>query len=147
MKLALIRRQFSATGGAELYVQRLLAALVSAGHETHLFAEKWQGQAEGVQFHSINVDASRAERPLRFAEGVNAALQQEKFDCVFSLERTLEAGRVSCWRRSASRVAGAPQTVRAVVETAAHRPGSLSSQHAGAWRRARLTPRIRNTSS
>jgi UDP-glucose:(heptosyl)LPS alpha-1,3-glucosyltransferase len=90
MKLALIRRQFSATGGAELYVQRLLTALVSAGHETHLFAEKWQGQTKGVQFHSIHVDASRAERPLRFAEGVNAALQQEKFDCVFSLERTLK---------------------------------------------------------
>jgi UDP-glucose:(heptosyl)LPS alpha-1,3-glucosyltransferase len=90
MKLALIRRQFSATGGAELYVQRLLTALVSAGHETHLLAEQWQGQAAGVQFHTINVDASRAERPLRFAEGVNAALQQEKFDCVFSLERTLK---------------------------------------------------------
>ncbi len=90
MKLALIRRQFSATGGAELYVQRLLGALTAAGHETHLFAEKWQGQAAGVLFHSINVDASRAARPIRFAERVNAALQQEKFDCVFSLERTLK---------------------------------------------------------
>jgi UDP-glucose:(heptosyl)LPS alpha-1,3-glucosyltransferase len=90
MKLALIRRQFSATGGAELYVQRLLGALAAAGHETHLFAEKWQGQAAGVQFHTINVDASRAERPLRFAEMVNAVLLQEKFDCVFSLERTLK---------------------------------------------------------
>ena len=90
MKLALIRRQFSATGGAELYVQRLLGALTAAGHETHLFAEKWQGQAAGVQFHSIQVDGSRAERPLRFAECVNATLQHEKFDCVFSLERTLK---------------------------------------------------------
>lgn len=90
MKLALIRRQFSATGGAELYVQRLLGALTAAGHETHLFAEKWQGQAAGVQFHSVDVAGSRAERPLRFAEGVNAALQQERFDCVFSLERTLK---------------------------------------------------------
>lgn len=89
MKLALIRRQFSATGGAELYVQRLLGALVAAGHETHLFAEKWQGQATGVQFHGIPVSGARAERPLRFAEGVEAALRQEKFDCVFSLERTL----------------------------------------------------------
>ena len=88
MKLALIRRQFSATGGAELYVQRLLGALTAAGHETHLFAEKWQGQAAGVQFHSVNVEGSRAERPLRFAEAVNAALQHERFDCVFSLERT-----------------------------------------------------------
>ncbi|WP_395732227.1 glycosyltransferase family 4 protein [Prosthecobacter sp.] len=90
MKLALIRRQFSATGGAELYVQRLLGALTAAGHETHLFAEKWQGQAAGVQFHSVPVDGSRAERPQRFAEGVNAALQHERFDCVFSLERTLK---------------------------------------------------------
>jgi len=89
MRLALIRRQFSATGGAELYVQRLLAGLTAAGHETHLFAEKWEGQADGVQFHAINVGGSRAERPLRFAENVNEALHQEKFDCVFSLERTL----------------------------------------------------------
>jgi UDP-glucose:(heptosyl)LPS alpha-1,3-glucosyltransferase len=90
MKLALIRRQFSATGGAELYVQRLLAALTSAGHETHLYAEKWQGQAAGVQFHTVPVDAPRAERPLRFAEAVNGMLRQERFDCVFSLERTLK---------------------------------------------------------
>ncbi|MDB6003115.1 MAG: hypothetical protein JWR15_102 [Prosthecobacter sp.] len=90
MKLALIRRQFSATGGAELYVQRLLGALAGAGHETHLFAEKWQGQAEGVRFHNVHVDGSRDERPLQFAEAVNAKLQHEKFDCVFSLERTLK---------------------------------------------------------
>ncbi len=90
MKLALIRRQYSATGGAELYVQRLLGALTTAGHETHLFAEKWQGQAEGVMFHSVSVDGTRAEKPLRFAEAVNAALQHERFDCVFSLERTLK---------------------------------------------------------
>lgn len=90
MKLALIRRQYSATGGAELYVQRLLGALAAAGHETHLFAEKWQGQADGVQFHSVAVEGARAERPLRFAEAVNAALQHGRFDCVFSLERTLK---------------------------------------------------------
>ena len=90
MKLALIRRQFSATGGAELYVQRLLGALASAGHETHLFAEKWEGQAANVQFHSVKADGSRAQRPTRFAQAVDAALQQEKFDCVFSLERTLK---------------------------------------------------------
>ncbi|MEZ5387787.1 MAG: glycosyltransferase family 4 protein [Prosthecobacter sp.] len=90
MKLALIRRQFSATGGAELYVQRLLAALNAAGHETHLFAEKWQGQAPGVKFHDIHVAGSRAERPLRFAEAVEEALQRQPFDCVFSLERTLK---------------------------------------------------------
>lgn len=89
MKIALIRRQFSATGGAELYVQRLLAALSEAGHETHLFAEKWEGQAAGVRFHTVAAGGARAERPLRFAQAVDAALRQETFDCVFSLERTL----------------------------------------------------------
>jgi len=91
MRIALIRRQYSATGGAELYLQRLLAALTAAGHETHLFAEKWQGQAQDVRFHAVHVDGSRAERPARFAENVNSMLwQEEKFDCVFSLERTLK---------------------------------------------------------
>lgn len=89
MRLALIRRQFSATGGAELYVQRLLGALTAAGHEVHLFAEKWQGQAEGVQFHTISAEGSRAGRPLHFAEKVRAALHGMAFDCVFSLERTV----------------------------------------------------------
>ena len=39
MKLALIRRQFSPTGRAELYLQRLMEALTRKGHELHLFAE------------------------------------------------------------------------------------------------------------
>ena len=68
MKLALIRRQFSATGGAELYLQRLLQALVKGGHEPHLFAESWQGQLSGVQFHAVPVSGDRAQRPTRFAD-------------------------------------------------------------------------------
>lgn len=90
MKIALIRRQFSATGGAELYLQRLLAALASAGHEVHLFAEKWQGPSTGVTFHPVETSrGSRAQRPQRFAEAATIALQRHTFDCVFSLERTL----------------------------------------------------------
>ena len=88
MKLALIRRQFSATGGAELYLQRLLAVLVGAGHECHPFAESWQGQAEGVTFHAVEAAGSRAERAVRFAESVQTALSAQNFDVVFSLERT-----------------------------------------------------------
>lgn len=90
MKLALIRRQFSATGGAELYLQRLMAALVEAGHEAHLFAEAWSGQARGVRFHAVPVSGTRATRPLRFAAAVKELAAREPFDCVFSLERTLQ---------------------------------------------------------
>ena len=90
MKLALIRRQFSATGGAELYLQRLLTALRNADHELHLFAESWNASPEGVKLHRIQVNTSRAQRPWQFAQGVEHELKQHDFDCVFSLERTLK---------------------------------------------------------
>jgi UDP-glucose:(heptosyl)LPS alpha-1,3-glucosyltransferase len=88
MKLALIRRQFSATGGAELYLQRLLAALGERGHELHLFTEAWTGPPAGVTVHPLGITASRARRPIVFADAVQRALAGDRFDCVFSLERT-----------------------------------------------------------
>jgi UDP-glucose:(heptosyl)LPS alpha-1,3-glucosyltransferase len=89
MKIALIRRQFTATGGAELYLQRLIAALAAAGHDLHLFAEDWRGEPEGVKLHRIAAASSRAQRPLRFAQELERVLKQDDFDTVFSLERTL----------------------------------------------------------
>jgi len=89
MKLALIRRQFAATGGAELYLQRLMNALASAGHDLHLFAETWEQAPHGVAIHHVSAVGSRATRPLRFAVAVETELAKERFDCVFSLERTL----------------------------------------------------------
>ena len=93
MKLALIRRQFSATGGAELYLQRLLRTLAGRNHELHLFAESWEAMPAGVALHPIKISATRATRAtrgLRFAEAVQSELAGKKFDCVFSLERTLK---------------------------------------------------------
>jgi UDP-glucose:(heptosyl)LPS alpha-1,3-glucosyltransferase len=91
MKLALIRRSFSATGGAELYLQRLLAGLVREGHEVDLFAEKWEGQADGVQFKPVPITkAPRSERAARFAINVRRVLSPEDYHCVFSLERTIQ---------------------------------------------------------
>src|SRR6266511_2370060 len=88
MKLALIRRQFAATGGAELYLKRLLAALAERGHEAHLFAESWEQLPGNVSLHPVRLAASRAERPVRFADAVQRELAGHTFDCVFSLERT-----------------------------------------------------------
>ena len=89
MKLALIRRHFAATGGAELYLQRLLGALVQQGHEPHLFAQSWSAPPDGVSLHPIPVTGTRAQRPVRFAHAVREELARDGFDCVFSLERTL----------------------------------------------------------
>jgi UDP-glucose:(heptosyl)LPS alpha-1,3-glucosyltransferase len=88
MKLAILRRRFSATGGAELYLQRLLAALREAGHELHLFTEAWEGAPADVRIHPQEVHGTRSQRPRKFAESVRAELALERFDCVFSLERT-----------------------------------------------------------
>jgi UDP-glucose:(heptosyl)LPS alpha-1,3-glucosyltransferase len=43
-----------------------------------------------VKFHPVSGGGSRATRPLRFAEAVRAEIAKERFDCVFSLERTLQ---------------------------------------------------------
>jgi UDP-glucose:(heptosyl)LPS alpha-1,3-glucosyltransferase len=90
MKLALIRRQFASVGGAELYLQRLLGALVSAGHDIHLYTERWEGAAAGVTVHEVPVKARRALRPVAFAEAVARRLEGETYDLVFSLERTVQ---------------------------------------------------------
>lgn len=89
MKLALIRRQFSATGGAELYLQRLLPELAGKGHELHLFTEAWPHASEGLIVHQIAASGSRSEGPRRFAEAARAETARQLFDCVFSLDRTL----------------------------------------------------------
>ncbi|MBI4661670.1 MAG: glycosyltransferase family 4 protein [Verrucomicrobia bacterium] len=89
MKIALIRRQFSSTGGAELYLQRLLGALAAAGHELHLLTEAWPNAAPGVMIHPVAAGGSRAHRPRLFAEAVQREIATESFDCVFSLDRTL----------------------------------------------------------
>lgn len=89
MKLALIRRQFASVGGAELYLQRLLGALVQAGHDIHLYTERWEGAAAGVTVHEVPVKAGRATRNIVFARNVDLQLQGTDYDLVFSLERTV----------------------------------------------------------
>ena len=89
MKLALVRRAFSPVGGAELYLQRLIAGLSSAGHELHLLTESWGDSIPGLTVHALPVSASRNRRPWAFAHAVQQHLEAHKYDSVFSLERTL----------------------------------------------------------
>lgn len=88
MKLALVRRRFAATGGAELYLQRLMAELGRQGHDIHLLTEAWEGQPDAISVHTLPVHGNRAQRPVAFADAVDQFLQSQTFDVVFSLERT-----------------------------------------------------------
>lgn len=90
MKLALIRRRFTATGGAELYVDRFLKALTASGHELHFFAEQWNDPHPGITFHKVPAARTRAARHIGFAENLERVLKAHSFDCVFSFERTLK---------------------------------------------------------
>lgn len=88
MNIALIRRQFAATGGAELYLQQLLQELAAGGHSPHLFAEAWNSHIDRVCLHAVSVGGGRAQGPMRFAESVVGEISKHSFDVVFSLERT-----------------------------------------------------------
>lgn len=82
MKIGLVRRGYSRTGGAEAYLRRFADAAVAAGHEVILFAERWPRDAwpwAQVQVHSHS--------PLHFARALHALRPRERCDFLFSLER------------------------------------------------------------
>lgn len=93
MKIALVRRRFSAVGGGELYLQRLMDALLTRGHQIHLLSESWSSPGPSnkiIQHHVIPPGRDRGRRVSDFANGVAHALKSLEVDCVFSLERTLQ---------------------------------------------------------
>lgn len=84
MKIGLARRGYSATGGAEKYLHRLVAALESAGHECVLFAGPQWPQERQPRGGLIPV-AGRT--PRAFADRLAAIGPRQHCDLLFSLER------------------------------------------------------------
>jgi UDP-glucose:(heptosyl)LPS alpha-1,3-glucosyltransferase len=90
MKIGLVRRGFSRTGGAESYLKRLGRALSDAGHQLTLFAtEEWPA-AEWPYGQLVRFKGSS---PVGFAKAVASA--GHKVEILFSLERILEC---DCYR-------------------------------------------------
>ena len=90
MKIGLVRRGFSRTGGAESYLKRLGRALSDAGHLLTLFAtEEWPA-AEWPYGHLVRFKESS---PLGFSKAVAAA--RHTVEILFSLDRILEC---DCYR-------------------------------------------------
>lgn len=90
MKIVLVRRGFSRTGGAESYLKRLGRALTEAGHEAILYTTRDWPQAEWPYGQLIR---SNASSPLRFAKAVQN--QRHPGEILFSLERIF---RCDCYR-------------------------------------------------
>jgi UDP-glucose:(heptosyl)LPS alpha-1,3-glucosyltransferase len=92
VKIGLVRRGYSPTGGAEAYLQRFAEAAVARGHECLLFAPNpWPKGEWPHGLHKIKHGRS----PLEFALELVTSDPKRHCDVLFSLERVLEC---DCYR-------------------------------------------------
>jgi UDP-glucose:(heptosyl)LPS alpha-1,3-glucosyltransferase len=90
MKIGLVRRGFSRTGGAESYLRRLGRALTDSGCEATLYSTQDWPLAEWPYGPLIRLNAST---PLRFAKAVQDSRGPDEI--LFSLDRIM---RCDCYR-------------------------------------------------
>lgn len=85
MKIGLVRRGYSPTGGAEAYLLRLAAGIADQGHAPVLIGSGGWPEGAWPGGFVINVDGSS---PMRFAR--EAARAADGCDSIFSMERILD---------------------------------------------------------
>lgn len=73
-------------------MSRLVDGLSAAGHEVHIFAAAWDSNAkEKVEIHRVPVFTLTGWlKALTFSLNCRKLIERERFDIVFSLERTLQ---------------------------------------------------------
>lgn len=94
MKIGLVRRGYSPTGGAESYLLRLAAALEAAGHQPGLVASREWPPDRWPTARPVALVPGSGD-PRRFAAGVERVRTKGAFDLLFSLERVW---RCDCYR-------------------------------------------------
>lgn len=82
-RIALLRRRFSATGGAERYLLRLASGLVAQGHQLTLYCEEWTPSENPFQM----VRKIDSNDPVTYAKKVIEQPLRDRHDLIFSLER------------------------------------------------------------
>jgi UDP-glucose:(heptosyl)LPS alpha-1,3-glucosyltransferase len=90
MKIGLVRRGFSPTGGAESYLKRLGRALTDTGHQAILYSTLDWPESEWPYGPLIR---SGASSPLQFAKAVQNSRQPD--EVLFSLDRIIQC---DCYR-------------------------------------------------
>src|SRR5437667_7231832 len=84
LRIAFVRRGYSATGGAEASLKRLARGVIEAGHEAQLVATKEWPEDQG-SFGSITRLGERSV--IGFADELQQIREQLDCDALFSLER------------------------------------------------------------
>ena len=92
MKIGLVRRGYSSTGGAESYLKRFADALVGAGHQCVLFGSPQWPANDWSQGEFRPVEGSS---PRQFADALRQLQPRSECDYLFSLERVWEC---DCFR-------------------------------------------------
>ena len=82
-RIALLRRRFSPTGGAERYLLRLAAGLAAQGHHLTLYCEEWTPREN--PFHDLK--RIESSDPIGYAAKIAGMPLRDRHDIVFSLER------------------------------------------------------------
>lgn len=101
MKIALIIKTFSIDkGGMERYAVNLASALLSEGHEVHIFAGRWDVSKDlnadlvhtGIKLHHVPMGRGpRFLKPFFFHRACQRHLKEEAFDIVHTLTQTYPA--------------------------------------------------------
>ena len=90
MKIGLVRRGYSASGGAERFLIRFAEGLRALGHQAVLFTDcGWPDSAwDSSKLQSVLLSPSgRTLSPLDFADALESAKPKEHCDFIFSFER------------------------------------------------------------
>lgn len=89
MKLAIIRQKYSAFGGAERFIERLLPGLAMGGVDVSLIARKWSGVADGLmRWIPCNpFYLGSAWRDKSFSKAACRVVARDGYDLVQSHER------------------------------------------------------------
>ena len=92
MKIGLIRRGYSPTGGAEAYLRRFAEGIVASGHQCSLYtSRRWPREEWPHEMFQV----PGADSPRAFARALVSMGAQERCDLLFSLERV---SRCDCYR-------------------------------------------------
>ena len=87
MDIVLARREFTATGGAELYLKRFIQALLSKNHKVSLITGDTNAKIEGVNINYVKLFGTRSDRVRQYDQGVQKIAQGLSYDCMMSMER------------------------------------------------------------
>jgi UDP-glucose:(heptosyl)LPS alpha-1,3-glucosyltransferase len=130
MKIGLVRRGYSPTGGAERFLHRFAEGLRGLGHEAVLFSDcAWPPSAwDSSQSKCVRLsDSDSVLEPLAFADALEAAKPKQHCDFLFSFERV--------WTCDAYRAGDGVH--RAWLERRSHFEASLKTWFRGRQRKHR----------